>query len=62
MPKSYLFISTIILAAGESTRMGKTKQLLPFADSTIIEQVQYEGDSYIISRHGRPAAAVVPVP
>ena len=29
--------------------------------STIIEQVQYQGESYIISRHGKPAAAVVPV-
>ena len=29
--------------------------------STVIEQVQYQGDSYIISRHGKPAAAVVPV-
>ena len=29
--------------------------------STVIEQVQYQGDSYIISRHGKPAAAVVPI-
>ena len=29
--------------------------------STIIEQVQYQGESYIISRHGKPAAAVVPI-
>ena len=29
--------------------------------STVIEQVQYQGDSYIISRHGKPAAAVVPM-
>ncbi|MBL7063727.1 MAG: type II toxin-antitoxin system Phd/YefM family antitoxin [Anaerolineae bacterium] len=29
--------------------------------SNIIEQVQYQGDSYIISRHGKPAAAVVPI-
>ncbi len=29
--------------------------------STIVEQVQHQGDSYIISRHGKPAAAVVPV-
>lgn len=27
----------------------------------IVESVQYQGDAYIISRHGRPAAAVVPV-
>lgn len=29
--------------------------------SRIIEQVQHQGDSYIIERHGRPAAAVVPI-
>ena len=29
--------------------------------STVIEQVQYQGDSYIISRHGKPAAAVVSI-
>ena len=28
------------------------------AFGTIVEQVQYQGDTYIISRHGRPAAAV----
>ncbi|MCP4168112.1 MAG: type II toxin-antitoxin system Phd/YefM family antitoxin [Chloroflexi bacterium] len=28
---------------------------------TIVEQVLFQGDAYIISRHGRPAAAVVPV-
>ena len=27
----------------------------------IVDQVQYQGDSYIISRNGKPAAAVVPV-
>jgi prevent-host-death family protein len=29
--------------------------------SEIVESVQYQNDAYIISRHGRPAAAVVPV-
>jgi len=29
--------------------------------SNIVEQVQYQGDTYLISRYGRPAAAVVPV-
>ena len=29
--------------------------------STIVEQVQYQGDTFIISRHGKPAAAVVPI-
>jgi len=29
--------------------------------SQVVEQVQYQGDSYIISRHGKPAAAVVPI-
>jgi len=31
-------IVTILLAAGRSVRMGQTKQLMPFADSTILEQ------------------------
>ena len=29
--------------------------------SEIIESVQHRGDAYIVSRHGRPAAAIVPV-
>jgi prevent-host-death family protein len=28
---------------------------------TMVEQVQYQGDTYIISRHGKPAAAMVPM-
>ena len=34
----YPLISTIILAAGESRRMGKPKQLLPLGKTTILEQ------------------------
>ena len=34
-----VFISAILLAAGESRRMGSPKLLLPFGDSTILEQV-----------------------
>jgi molybdenum cofactor cytidylyltransferase len=33
-----MFISAILLAAGESNRMGQPKQLLPFGQSTILEQ------------------------
>ncbi|VAW30945.1 hypothetical protein MNBD_CHLOROFLEXI01-56 [hydrothermal vent metagenome] len=29
--------------------------------STIVENVQYQGDTYIINRHGKPAAALVPI-
>lgn len=29
--------------------------------SVLVEQVQHQGDAYIIERHGKPAAAVVPV-
>ena len=29
--------------------------------SKLVEQVQHGGDTYVISRYGRPAAAVVPV-
>jgi prevent-host-death family protein len=28
---------------------------------SIVDQVQHKGDTYIIQRHGKPAAAVVPV-
>ncbi|MCP4424115.1 MAG: type II toxin-antitoxin system Phd/YefM family antitoxin [Chloroflexi bacterium] len=28
---------------------------------TIVDEVQYRGDKYVINRHGRPAVAVVPV-
>lgn len=28
---------------------------------TILDEVQYQGDKYVISRHGSPAVAVVPV-
>ena len=39
--------------------LGITKARENFSE--IVEQVQYQRDSYIISRHGKPAAAVVPV-
>ena len=29
--------------------------------SELVEQVQYQGEAYIINRHGKPAAAVVPI-
>jgi antitoxin (DNA-binding transcriptional repressor) of toxin-antitoxin stability system len=29
---------------------------------TMVEQVQYQGDTFIIHRHGKPAAAMVPLP
>ena len=35
---SAIFISVLLLAAGESKRMGRQKLLLPFGTSTIIEQ------------------------
>lgn len=40
-------ISVIVLAAGESKRMGQSKQLLPLGDSTIIEKTidNYLGSS-----------------
>jgi prevent-host-death family protein len=28
---------------------------------TIVDEVQYQGDKYVISRHGKPAVAVVPI-
>jgi prevent-host-death family protein len=29
--------------------------------SELIEKVQYKGEAYVISRHGKPAAALVPM-
>lgn len=28
---------------------------------TIVDEVQYQGDKYVINRHGRPAVAIVPI-
>lgn len=39
--------------------LGLTQARKTFSD--LIERVYYQGDSYIINRHGKPAAAVVPV-
>jgi len=39
--------------------LGITKAREEF--SSIVEKVQYQGDMFIINRHGKPAAAVVPV-
>ncbi len=33
------WISAIVLAAGESKRMGRPKQLMPLGNKTILEQV-----------------------
>ena len=40
-------------------KLGVTEARKEFSD--LVEKVQYHGDAYIISRHGKPAAAVVPV-
>lgn len=40
-------------------KLGVTEARKEF--SSIVEQVQYRGDSYVISRYGKPAAAVVPI-
>ena len=42
MKKSLKRVAGILLAAGTSTRMGKTKQLLPFGEKTLIERVLVE--------------------
>ena len=49
---------TKVIAAME-TVLGVTKAREKFSE--IVESVQYQSDAYIISRHGRPAAAVVPI-
>ena len=40
-------------------KLGVTKAREKFGE--IIDHVQYQGDTFIINRHGRAAAAVVPV-
>ncbi len=40
-------------------KLGVTEAREKFKD--IVDQVQYRGDTYVISKHGKPAAAVVPV-
>ena len=39
--------------------LGVTEARRKFSD--IVDQVQHQRDSYLISRYGKPAAAVVPV-
>lgn len=40
-------------------RLGVTEARDQLSD--IVDQVQHKGDAYILSRHGKPAAAVVPI-
>jgi prevent-host-death family protein len=40
-------------------KLGLTEARQNFSE--LVEGVQYRGDTYIISRHGKPAAAVVPL-
>jgi len=40
-------------------QMGVTEARSEF--KTIVDQVQHRGDTYIINRHGKAAAAVVPI-
>ena len=39
--------------------LGITKARQEF--TTIVEKVQHQGETYIINRHGKPVAAVVPM-
>jgi prevent-host-death family protein len=41
-------------------KIGVTKAREEFR--RIVDEVQYQGDKYVINRHGKPAVAVVPVP
>jgi prevent-host-death family protein len=40
-------------------KLGVTEAREKFRD--IVDQVQYRGDTYVISKHGKPAAAVIPM-
>jgi prevent-host-death family protein len=39
--------------------LGVTEARKQFSD--VVERVQHQGDTYLISRYGKPAAALVPV-
>lgn len=52
-------ISSILLAAGESKRMGQPKQLMPLANSTIVEQaIDNLLNSRVSEVHNLPPPAV----
>ncbi|MBE0411347.1 MAG: type II toxin-antitoxin system Phd/YefM family antitoxin [Anaerolineales bacterium] len=40
-------------------KIGVTEAIEKFSE--LVEQVQYRGFSFVISRHGKPAAALVPM-
>ncbi len=53
-------VAGILLAAGASTRMGKTKQLLPLGGKTLVERVLMEAlasqlERIVLVCFGRPA-------
>lgn len=58
-------IGAIVLAAGESRRMGRQKQLLPFADGTVIEHIVWTilesgiRDVTVVTGHRAEAVAAV---
>jgi prevent-host-death family protein len=54
---SYQVVAKAIEAMETVLGVTKAREKL----SEIVESVQYQNDAFIISRHGRPAAAVVPV-
>ena len=58
-------ITAVVLAAGESKRMGKTKQLLPWGDTTVLGQVLRNlkdstiHDTFVISGHDAEAIEAI---
>ena len=58
--------AAIILAAGAATRMGRTKQLLPFGDSTLVRnaveqavQAGFDRVAVVVGAHGREVADAI---
>ncbi len=49
--------------SSEVSRMEKSIGVTKARDQfkSIVDEVQYQGDKYVINRHGKPAVAVVPV-
>ena len=47
----------VVIAMEKEVGVTKARDML----RTILDEVQYRGDKYVVSRHGEPAAAIVPL-
>jgi prevent-host-death family protein len=47
----------VVIAMEKEVGVTKARDML----RTILDEVQYRGDKYVVSRHGEPAVAIVPL-